>query len=392
MNKSYFKDPEQLFISEFKDPPAVAARAPGRVNLIGEHTDYNGGFVLPAAIEYEIQILAAPVKGNKVELYSVNFQGKDSFDLQKIEKSMVNTWSNYIRGIIKEFQHAGFMPEGFKALISGNIPVGSGLSSSAAIEVATALMLSELFNFNISKKDMALLCQRAENNFVGVKCGIMDQYISVLGEKDHALLIDCRDLSYKKIPLPLEGYSLVICDSMASRELAGSAYNRRRKECDDGVNLLKKFYPEINSLRDVDIEDFKKVEEKIPMPVRKRCRHVISENHRTLRAADALMKGDLKLLGELMKESHISLRDDYEVSSEYLDCLVEEALSRDECEGSRLTGAGFGGCTVNLVQTEGLTEFTSKIKKIYKEKTGKTAEIYVTQASSGGHGEKYYKG
>ncbi len=392
MNKFYFKDLEKLSISEFKELPAVIARAPGRVNLIGEHTDYNEGFVLPAAIEYEIQILAAPVKGNKIELCSINFQERDSFDLQKIEKSMVNTWSNYIRGVIKEFHHAGFMPEGFKALISGNIPVGSGLSSSAALEVATALMLSELFNFNISKKDVALLCQRAENNFVGVKCGIMDQYISVLGEKDHALLIDCRDLSYKKIPLDLEGYSLVICNSMASRELAGSAYNRRRKECDEGVNLLKKFYPEINSLRDVYIEHFKKVEEKIPMPVRKRCRHVISENHRTLEAADVLSKGDLKRFGELMKESHSSLRDDYEVSSKYLDCLVEEALRRRECAGARLTGAGFGGCTVNLVQTEGLTEFASRVKEIYREKTGKLAEIYVTQASSGGQAKKYYNG
>ena len=380
----YNKDLEKLFYSEFKTKPEVFSRAPGRVNLIGEHTDYNEGFVLPAALKFEIQILASPSEGDKVSLYSANFQEKDCFSLDKIRKNNEKSWSNYIRGVIKEFQYKGLNIKGFNAIICGNIPIGSGLSSSAALEVAAAFMLCKLFKFNIHKKEIALLCQRAENNFAGVNCGIMDQFISVLGEKNYALFIDCRDLSYEKVTFNPDRYSIVICDSKVSRELASSAYNKRRQECEDGTDILKKFYPHITSLRDVTQKELKEVKEKIPNPVQRRCLHVVSENERTKKAVNALKEDNLKAFGKLMTESHYSLKNDYEVSSIYLDSLVKFALEEKCCAGSRLTGAGFGGCTVSLVEREKTSDFAKKIERKYKEQTGITPDIYESQACQGG--------
>jgi len=379
----YNKNLEKQFKSEFNQISAISATAPGRVNLIGEHTDYNEGFVFPVALDFHVEVIAAPSGDNNVTLYSADFNQKDTFNIENFGRNNNILWSNYVRGVIDEFRKLGFNPGGFNALFSGNVPMGSGLSSSAALEVAMAVMISGLFNFNIGKKDLALLCQRAENKFVGVNCGIMDQYISLFGKKDHALFIDCRDLSCETVPLFLKDYSLVICNSKASRDLAGSAYNKRRAECEEGVKLLSEFYPSVKSLRHVTPEEFKFVEDKLPPVIRKRCRHVITENDRVLKSIKALKEGNLTVFGKLMTESHISLRYDYEVSSDCLDCLVEFALKGRECIGSRLTGAGFGGCTVSLVEKKGLPEFKSRVIDGYGKKAGKIPEIYVSNACDG---------
>ncbi|MCL5774217.1 MAG: galactokinase [Firmicutes bacterium] len=382
-----FQEIEKIFQANFGHGPGISARAPGRVNLIGEHTDYNEGFVFPAALECEVKILASRRNDEEVHLSSVNFNQKDKFDINRFNKSSL-AWSNYIRGVISELQKRGHKPRGFNAVISGDVPLGSGLSSSAALEVAAAVMLRELFKLDISKPELAVLCQRAENSFVGVNCGIMDQFISLLGEINHALLIDCRNLTYHAVPLSLEKFSIVICDSLAPRELAGSAYNQRRAECQEGVRLLSVYYPGINSLRDVSMKQFKSVEYKLPGTLRKRCRHVISENNRTLEAAKVLEKGKLEDFGRLMFESHYSLRDDYEVSSEYLDILVESAAEGAECLGSRLTGAGFGGCTVSLVRSDEITTFINRVSSNYEKRTGKTPAIYTSKACQGAEAKK----
>jgi len=378
-----------LFQTQFGYTPTLYSRAPGRVNLIGEHTDYNQGFVFPAALEFKVEILAAARPDNQVCLYSQNFAQPDRFTLERIEKSTTAPWSNYVRGVIGEFITAGHYPGGFDAVISGNVPLGSGLSSSAALEVCTAVMLCALFGIEIPGPELALLCQRAENRFVGVNCGIMDQFISILGREEHALLIDCRDLTHRAIPLPMAGHSLIICDSHAPRELAGSAYNRRREECEAAVALLAQSLPGIKSLRDVSLEQFGDLEAHLPEPIRRRCRHVISENARTLEGVKVLEDRRLAAFGKLMELSHKSLRDDYEVSSEYLDILVEAALEGPECLGSRLTGAGFGGCTVSLVRNEGREAFTSRVRERYRKKTGKEAGIYTSAVCRGAEARPY---
>jgi len=374
---------EETFCTLFGREPAIVVRAPGRVNLIGEHTDYNQGFVFPAALECEVRIAAALRTDQRVVLYSASFQQEDRFPLTSIQPSDTAPWSNYVRGVVREFQKLGHPLSGFDAVISGDVPIGSGLSSSAALEVAAAMLLNELWHCIISKPEMAMLCQRAEHNFVGVQCGIMDQLISLLGKKDRALLIVCRDLTYREVPFQLDEYTMVICDSRASRELAGSAYNQRLEECRQGVAHLSRYYPGINSLRDVSWEQFAAVEPKLPDIIRKRCRHVITENARTLQAAEYLGTGQLQAFGKLMTDSHASLRDDYEVSSWYLDILVQAAMEGQECLGARLTGAGFGGCTVNIVRTRGLPVFKERVSFIYREQTGKAPVLYSSLACDG---------
>jgi galactokinase len=383
-----FGELAEIHHGRFGSRPNVASRAPGRVNLIGEHTDYNGGFVFPAALECEVRITAGPSDDGKVHLYSVDFDEDDLFEIGGLAVNERKTWTNYVRGVIRQILLMGRPIKPFKAVISGDVPVGSGLSSSAAIEVSSAFALDRMFSLSIPPIELALLCQRAEHDFVGVKCGIMDQFISALGKEDHALLIDCRDLSYRAVPLNLEGFSLVIADSRAPRELAGSAYNERRTECDEGVRLLSGKFPGIASLRDVSEDDFREAEDSLPEKIRRRCRHVISENARTLNAARALEEENLASFGKLMTESHLSLRNDYEVSSEHLDILVNAALEGNECLGSRLTGAGFGGCTVSLVSTDKIPVFRERLTRIYLEKTGLVPVIYTSRACRGAGAEK----
>ncbi|GAB4200545.1 MAG: galactokinase [Roseiflexaceae bacterium] len=378
-------DPNQIraqFEQHYGIHPRLIVRAPGRVNLIGEHTDYNDGFVLPVAIDRATYIAARPRDDGRIGLYAADLGETDEFALDAIERSSDREWSNYIRGIARGLVLAEHKLEGANMLITSDVPRGSGLSSSAALEVAAGYAFQLLSRLNLLGEELALLAQGAENSFVGVQCGIMDQFISALGEADHALLIDCRDLSYHPVPLP-QDVSIVVCDSHVPRTLAGSAYNQRRQECAEAVRLLKQHLPRITSLRDVMLDEFNQHQQDLPEPVRSRARHVISENERVQRGAAALKSGDIVTFGRLMDESHTSLRDDYAVSVPQLDTLVEAARRVPGCYGSRLTGAGFGGCTVSLVDAGAVARFEQEVAAAYQAATGLQTSIYACRASSG---------
>jgi galactokinase len=366
-----------LFKTNFGHEPALIVAAPGRVNLIGEHTDYNQGFVLPVAIDRHIIMAVAPRQDRRVFLHASNFAAEVEFSLDAISRDEEQPWSNYQRGVALQLQQAGYVLQGMEAVIWGDVPIGSGLSSSAAAEVATAYAFELLNDLEIDGVELALLCQRAEKEFVGVECGIMDQLIAVSGRRDHALLIDCQDLNTEQVPLPA-GVSIVVADTMKRRDLVLSEYNVRRQECQQGAELLG-----VKSLRQVSVEEFAAREQDLPSPVRQRCRHVIYENQRVLDGVQALKQGDLEKFGRLMKESHRSLRDDYEVSSRELDMLVEAAWEMEGVYGSRLTGAGFGGCTVSLVREEAVENFKAHVSEQYQSATGIVPQIYVCRAEDG---------
>jgi galactokinase len=362
--------------------PSLIVRAPGRVNLIGEHTDYNDGFVLPVAIDRATYIAARTRDDRLVHSFAADLAEQDVFDLARFDRSPTHPWSNYVRGVAKGLLAAGHPLGGANLLIASDVPRGAGLSSSAALEVATGYTFQLLNRLNLLGEELALLAQGAENSFVGVQCGIMDQFISALGRADHALLLDCRDLSYRPVPLPADA-AVVVCDSQVERSLAGSAYNQRRQECAEAVQRLREWFPKILALRDVSLEQFHAHAADLPDPVRARARHVITENHRVLRSADALERGDVIVFGRLMNESHASLRDDYQVSIRELDVLVEAARAVPGCYGSRLTGAGFGGCTVSLVALASVDRFKQEVSETYTSATGRTTTIYVCRASEG---------
>ena len=373
---------ERKFEAVFGTKPAVVVRAPGRVNLIGEHTDYNDGFVLPVAIDRGILMAAAPRDDGRVVLHALDFGQSVEFSLEAIERDEEKPWSNYQRGVAYFLQERGFKLVGLNACISGDVPIGSGLSSSAAVEVAAAYTWQVLSGFELSRVELALLCQRAENEFVGMSCGIMDQFVSALGHRGHALFLDCRSLDYELIPLP-SGAKIVIADTGVRRDLVSSEYNTRRRECEEGVRLLQQYLPHVRALRDVSIAQFETYQGELPNTVRRRCRHVVSENERVLSSVEALRRGDLAAFGRLMNESHRSLRDDYEVSCSELDDMVEAARKVKGVYGSRMTGAGFGGCTVSLVAEEAVEEFRRRVAAEYEAATGLVPRIYVCSAEDG---------
>lgn len=370
--------------------PALTVRAPGRVNLIGEHTDYNEGFVFPVAIDREVVISARRRGDRQVILYSNNYEQQDAFDLGRIEKVSgegAPTWSNYLRGVLSVFLEAGHELGGFEAVLEGNVPQGSGLSSSAALEVATGTLLKHLFDLEVDPKQVALLGQRAENRFVGVQCGIMDQFVSALGKRDHALMIDCRSLDHRAVPLHLasRGASIVILDSKVKRGLVDSKFNERRSECQEAVDRLRGLLarPDLKSLREVSPSDLTAVGQNLPPTVLARARHVVTENDRVLRSVEALEAGDLDRFGGLMNQSHESLKSDYEVSCPELDLLVSLAQGISGTYGSRLTGAGFGGCTVSLVDNSSLEAFEAMVLAAYRDATGLQAGFFVCEAVDG---------
>lgn len=361
----------------------ILIRAPGRINLIGEHTDYNGGFVLPIALNLEIIAAGSLRSDGKIVLYSENFKTYSSFSLnEKIEKDLSALWSNYPRGVIHILKEEGFDLKGLNIFFYGDLPLAGGLSSSAAIEIATAFLLQECFNLTIDPLEMIRLCQRAENEFVGVSCGIMDQFVVRLAQKEKALFLNCSDLSYEQVPFSSKDIRVVVCNTMVKRELRSSAYNERRSECQEAVKILKNFLP-ISSLGEVDLDSFEKYKAKLSAHVLKRSRHVISENERVKKAVSFLKSSDFSSFGELMCESHKSLRDDYEVSSPELDLMVELANKIKGTLGSRMTGAGFGGCTVNLVKENALDSFKKEVIEGYTQKTGISPEIYVSTVEDG---------
>jgi len=370
------------FEKHFGRAPQVIARAPGRVNLIGEHTDYNEGFVLPVAIDRQVLVAAAPRQDKAVHLYALDFQARASFSLDDLQHDEEQRWSNYQRGVAWALQEEGLELVGLEAAITSDVPIASGLSSSAAIEVAMATTWQLLSGFDLDPVRLALLCQRAENQFVGANCGIMDQFISVLGRRDHALLIDCRTLDYRLVPIP-PGVAIVVADTMKRRGLVDSEYNTRRRECEEGARLLGEYIPGVQALRDVTPEQFDRYAEKLPSVIRRRCRHVINENARVEAAVAALEVGDVARFGQLMIASHQSLRDDYEVSCRELDVMVEAALKIEGVYGSRMTGAGFGGCTVSLVAQEAVPLFRKRVTAEYKAAIGVEPQIYACHASDG---------
>ena len=373
---------DDTFKKLFGSSPEVVVRAPGRVNLIGEHTDYNEGFVLPAAIDRYVEFAGRRRADRKVRAHSLDFNDSVEFSLDDIQKDSEHRWSNYLRGVSKFLEEDGHRLTGADLVFGGNVPREAGLSSSAAVEVGATAFWQKLASLKLDPVYVVKLSRRAENEFVGVPCGIMDQFISALGRREHALFLDCRDLSYRHVPLRGE-VKVVVCNSGVRRALAQSEYEVRLKQCRQSVAQLRTKGLAVNSLRDVEPEDLETGRDALSEILLRRARHVVTENQRTREAVQVLEAGDIERFGELMNASHISLRDDYEVSSKELDTLVELAWKQPGTLGARMTGAGFGGCTVNLVRADAAEAFATAVRKGYQEALGLKAEIYVCQASDG---------
>ena len=376
----------KIFNEKFTDTGLIkgAFSAPGRVNLIGEHTDYNEGFVLPIAIEKKIIMLGQLRRDRLVQIFDLGYKAEAKFSLDNLSPYKKDTWVNYLMGVMDEMQKAGYLLQGVNLIFISNIPKGAGLSSSAALEVVTALTMVKLNLLEIKPVEMAHLCRRAENNFVGVACGIMDQYVSCLGQKNYALFIDCRSNDYDLIPFNDHNYQIVICNSKVQRGLVDSEYNKRKEECKIAAEFFNhKLKREIRALRDISIDEYKKYHSQLPEVIARRTRHVISENYRVQTGVQALRMGNYSTFGQLMIESHQSLKDDYEVSCKELDLLVDLALEQEGVLGARMTGAGFGGCTVNLLKREYIDAFKKTIKQGYKKITGIISDMYVTPPVEG---------
>ncbi len=365
---------------------AQAYFAPGRVNLIGEHTDYNGGHVFPCALTIGTYAVARKRQDNVLQFYSMNFEklGVIGCTLDDLTPSPEADWTNYPKGVMWAFEQRGMkIPCGMDILLNGNIPNGSGLSSSASVEVLTGYILKDLFGFDVSNQDLALIGQYSENNFNGVNCGIMDQFAIAMGKESHAIFLDTADLSYEYAPIKLDGAKIVIACSNKKRGLGDSKYNERRSECETALAELQKKV-NVKSLGELTEEAFEQYKDAIDSDVRrKRAKHAVYENQRTLQAVAALKAGDIALFGELMNASHVSLRDDYEVTGIELDTLVEEAWKVDGVIGSRMTGAGFGGCTVSIVKDEAIDTFIEKVGEAYLKKIGYAADFYVVEIGDG---------
>lgn len=377
----------EKFTEVYGDKPGARAFfAPGRVNLIGEHTDYNGGHVFPCALTIGTYAVARKREDRKLRFFSMNFEhlGVIESSLDDLKPRREAGWTNYPKGVMWAFGERGYeIPCGLDILLNGNIPNGSGLSSSASVEIVTGYILSELFGLKVSNQDLALIGQFSENNFNGVNCGIMDQFAIAMGKKDHAIFLDTADLSYEYAPIRLKDAKIVISCSNKKRGLGNSKYNERRGECETALSEIQTGMG-IRTLGDLTEEQFETVKMAIKdEDCRKRAKHAVYENQRTIKAVEALKKKNIELFGKLMNESHISLRDDYEVTGEELDTLVEEAWKVDGVIGSRMTGAGFGGCTVSIVKDEAVDTFIESVGKAYEAAIGYAADFYVVEIGSG---------
>ena len=360
----------------------VQCAAPGRVNLIGEHTDYSGGFVMPAAIDFHTIAAIRPRNDGQISLYSKNMAEEISYPADPLPTTARKHWSDYPMGVAWSLAKEGVRVGGFDLSLEGNVPLGAGLSSSASIEVATAMALLELAGASLPLPTIALACQRAENAYVGARSGIMDQFIACAGQQDHALMLDCRSLEYRQLPIPAH-VRLIICNSMVKHEHAGGQYNVRRAEVEEGTRILHDRWPSIAALRDATEAQLIECRQQMPQNVFRRCRHIITENKRVELAASALERADLSSFGTLMAEAHRSFRDDFEASCSELDTLVEIASGLSGCYGARMTGGGFGGCTVNLVDASKANQFRQQIHAQYRAATGIDADIYLCRASAG---------
>jgi len=365
--------------------------SPGRVNLIGEHTDYNGGYVFPAALTLSSTVIARARDDRMMNLIATDLGIQVQGSLDRLDEYKTLKWGNYQFGVADELQKAGYRLTGCDLLYHDTVPLGAGLSSSAAIEVATAVTLVSLGNtaYGIDQPidmiKMALISQKAENNYVGVNCGIMDQFASAMGRTGHAIFLNCRDLSYRHVPLNLKGYKIVIANTNKKRGLADSKYNERRSQCEAAFDILKKFLPDASCLGEISMDEFNRFKHEIKDEViRNRAGHVIAEDNRVLLSVEALNNDDIALFGKYMTASHESLRDLYEVTGSELDALVEEALKVDGVVGSRMTGAGFGGCTVSIVREDAVERFIDEVGKGYTSRTGLVPTFYISETGDGG--------
>jgi galactokinase len=368
------------FHTRFGTDCAVFA-APGRINLIGEHTDYNEGFVLPGAIDKDVAVAIRLNGTQTIHAVSLDFQEEIEFSCS--DDHVRQHWAKYILGVVRELQATGAQVGGFDCVFGGDVPVGSGMSSSAALESAFAFALDDLLGLNLTRLDLALAGQRAEHNYAGVRCGIMDQFISLHGKKDHFIKLDCRSLEFEYIPFQLDGYSLVLLDTQVKHALASSEYNIRRSQCEAGVEAISKVHPDVTSLRDVTPAMLATCATTLDRVVLRRCAYVIAEHLRLLRACEALKQGDARTVGRMMNGSHDGLRYEYEVSCPELDFLVDLARKRSGVLGARMMGGGFGGCTINLVATEAVDEFIAKVKDEYGKVFAREAVGYVVSIRNG---------
>ncbi|MEM6318816.1 MAG: galactokinase [Bacteroidota bacterium] len=362
---------------------SIRTQAPGRINIIGEHTDYNDGFVLPAAIDKGTVVqLKKNGTASKCSMIALNIGEVGYFDLDNL-KPVQHGWQNYLLGIVAELQKLGAKLTGFDCEFGGNVPIGSGMSSSASIECSFAFALNELFDLGFDKWQLIKAAQAAEHNFVGIKCGIMDMFASVMGKKNQVMLLDCRSLEFDYFPLDLGDYQLLLLNTNVSHSLTSSAYNDRRTACEKGVELLQETYPKIKSLRDVSLQQLSDVMGQLPPNIFKRCYHVVAENERVLAATEALKQQDFTQLGELIYQSHFSLQNDYEVSCPELDFLVQLTLDKNYVLGSRMMGGGFGGCTISIIQKDMVGIFKTHAAKAYKERFDKDLTPYTVSIEDG---------
>lgn len=381
MNQELSKRVKESFQQRFGTDPLLV-RSPGRVNVIGEHTDYNNGFVLPAAIDKAIYIGISRREDDEIVLYSEEFQQEHRSTVPGVAITD-KQWPNYILGVVDQLNKRGYKISGFNLNIDGDVPVGAGLSSSAAVECATAFALNELYSLGIDKMELALIGQKAEHTFAGVMCGIMDQFASVFGKENHVIKLDCQSLEYDYVPLTLEGHKILLLNTNVKHSLASSEYNTRRQECAEGVRLLQEGGEQVESLRDANLAMITKHIKDKNEVVYRRCKFIVEENQRLLTACDALIAGDLQTLGLNMYGSHDGLQHEYEVSCKELDFLVDAVRGNKAVVGARMTGGGFGGCTINLVQEDAIDELVAAISKKYKEAMGLDLTAYIAQTADG---------
>lgn len=379
--KELLKKTEEVFNRHFKSVPSFY-KAPGRINLIGEHTDYNDGFVLPASIDKAIYFAVAKNNNGKLRFYSTNYEELFESDANDIRQSKV-AWANYLLGVLAQFEKKGFSGQGIDCAFGGDIPYGAGLSSSAALECGFALCVNNVYAADLDRKLLALMAQKAEHEFAGVMCGIMDQFTSLFGKQESVIKLDCRDLNYEYYPFNSADIDIVLCDTRVKHSLASSEYNQRRAECEKGVSLLKERHPEVKSLRDAGPEMLETVREKMNATVYARCSYVIEEIRRVENACKALLQNDFTKFGKLMFETHNGLSRDYGVSCKELDVLADIAGRDGNVLGARMMGGGFGGCTINLVKRQGTDRFINDIKSGYSRATGIETDVFTVQISEG---------
>ncbi len=357
-------------------------RSPGRVNLIGEHTDYNNGFVLPGAIEKSIYFVISKREDSEVNLFAYDLNESDEFEITNLN-FVKGKWSNYLKGVIDQLNKMGYKFNGFNCVFGGDIPIGAGLSSSAALEAGLAFALNHIYNLGLDKLSLVKLAQKAENEFVGMNCGIMDQYINIFGKTGNVVRIDCQSLEYEYFPFDFKDISIVLFNSLVTHSLASSEYNKRREECNEGVVIIQKKHPEVKSLRDVSPGLLNEFKDEMNDVVYRRCKYAVEETERVIKACNCLVEKDLAKFGEYMYQTHEGLSKDYEVSCEEMDYLVEQARKNKDILGARMMGGGFGGCTINLIKNNGINNAVENISRLYSYKYGRKPEVYITTISNG---------